>query len=131
MSRILKNISVDEMFAEIKRRKRDITKLHRKRAALLDKIATIEAEINAKGGTIKNVKPGRAGGKRPKNAASLPDTMAKVMRKDKAMSVAEIEAAVEKAGYKSTSVTFKTIIFQALAKDKRFKKASRGQYALR
>lgn len=131
MSRALKKLSIDEMLAEIKRRNSIITKLNRNRSALLDKVAAIEAEIRAKGGEIKSVKAARAGGKRPKNAASLPDSMAKVMSKDKPMSVANIEAAVKKAGYTSTSPTFKTIIFQALAKDKRFKKVSRGQYALR
>lgn len=131
MKRTLAKLSVDEMLAEIKRRTSLIKQLNRKRAVLLTKLADVEAEIRERGGEIKAVKASRAGGKRPKNTESLPDAMAKVMSKEKTMSVAQIEAAVTKAGYRSTSKTFGTIIFQALAKDKRFKKASRGQYALR
>lgn len=131
MKRTLAKLSVDEMLAEIKRRTSLIKQLNRKRAVLLTKLADVEAEIRERGGEVKAVKASRAGGKRPKNTESLPDAMAKVMSKEKTMSVAQIEAAVTKAGYRSTSKTFGTIIFQALAKDKRFKKASRGQYALR
>lgn len=131
MKRALKNLSVEELLSEIKRRNKEINKLNRRRAILLAKVVEVEAQIRASGGEIKDVRSARVGGKRPKNAMALPDAMAKVMSKEKTMSVAQIEAAVTKAGYRSTSSTFKTIIFQALAKDKRFKKASRGQYALR
>ena len=131
MKRALKNLSVDELLSEIKRRNKEINKLNRRRATLLAKVVEVEAQIRASGGEIKDVRSARVVGKRPKNAMALPDVMAKVMSKEKTMSVAQIEAAVTKAGYQSTSSTFKTIIFQALAKDKRFKKASRGQYALR
>lgn len=120
------------MLSEIKRRTRLVQKLNQKRDALLHKVALIEEEIRNSGGEIK--KSGlKIGGvtRRPRNEMSLPDAMAQVMSKDKSMSVAEIEDAVTKIGYKSTSSTFKTIIFQALAKDKRFKKASRGQYLLK
>lgn len=132
MNKTLKGLSVDEMLSEIKRRTRLVQKLNQKRDALLHKVALIEEEIRNSGGEIK--KSGlKIGGvtRRPRNEMSLPDAMAQVMSKDKSMSVAEIEDAVTKIGYKSTSSTFKTIIFQALAKDKRFKKASRGQYLLK
>lgn len=132
MNKTLKSLSVDEMLSEIKRRNRLIKKLNDKRNALLHKVAQIEEQIRDNGGEIK--KSGlKIGGvtRRPRNEMPLPDAMAKVMSKEKAMSVAEIEEAVTKIGYKSTSSTFKTIIFQALAKDKRFKKASRGQYLLK
>ena len=92
----------------------------------------IEEQIRAQGGEVKHGATRSFGiGKRPRNEMSLPDAMASVMSKDKAMSVSQIEAAVTKAGYRSTSSTFKTIIFQALAKDSRFKKASRGLYLLK
>ncbi|MGA1193853.1 MAG: hypothetical protein ACO398_03460 [Kiritimatiellia bacterium] len=132
MNKTLKSLSVDEMLGEIKRRNRLIKKLNDKRAALLHKVAQVEEEIRNCGGEIK--KSGLTIGgitRRPRNEMSLPDAMAQVMSKDKSMSVADIEEAVTKIGYKSTSSTFKTIIFQALAKDKRFKKASRGQYLLK
>lgn len=119
------------MLVEIKRRTRLIAKLNRKRAVLLAKVADVEHEIKSRGGEIKSVGvPGKRGA-RPRNAASLPDSMAEVMSKDKPMNVNQIASAVTAKGYRSTSVTFHTIIFQALAKDKRFKKVARGMYALK
>jgi hypothetical protein len=132
MRKSLKTLSIDDMLSEIKRRNRLIAKLNKKRSILLVKVAEVEEQIRVNGGEIKRVGLRAAGiGKRPRNAQSLPDAMADVMNKEKPMSVAQIEEAVTKKGYRSTSSTFKTIIFQALAKDKRFKKVSRGQYALR
>lgn len=132
MKKTLRKLTIDEMLKEIKRRNQIISKLNRHRAQLLAKIADVEELIRASGGEIKNMAI-RAGGvgKRPRNEQSLPDAMASAMSKEKPMSVAQIEAAVTKAGYRSTSSTFKTIIFQALAKDDRFKKASRGLYLLK
>ena len=43
----------------------------------------------------------------------------------------QIADAASKAGYKSVSKTFHTIIYQTLARDKRFKRAGRGQYVLK
>ena len=132
MIKVLKKMSINEMLVEIKRRNRLITKLNRKRALLLVKIDEIEEEIRKNGGEIKRAGLHAVGlGKRPRNTQSLPDAMASVMSKDKPMSVAQIEEAVTKSGYRSVSTTFKTIIFQSLAKDKRFKKVARGQYALK
>lgn len=133
MARTITKWTIDEMMAEIKRRNRMLAKLNRKRTALLKKLAALDAEIAEHGG-----KPGstaRVGtvssGKRARNKMSLPDAMASVMSKDKPMTASDIEAAVVKNGYVSNSSTFKTIIFQALGKDKRFKKAARGQYVLK
>jgi len=127
MKKILTKLSVQEMQNEIKRRKRRLAVLETKRARILKKLTAIDAEIEAEGGTA-SLKTG--GGKRPRNKQSLPDTMVTVMSKAKPMSVAEIESAVVKAGYKTVSSTFKTIIFQTLARDNRFKKKSRGLYLL-
>jgi hypothetical protein len=68
--------------------------------------------------------------KRPKNAMTLPEAMRSVMSKELPMGVKDISAAVTAAGYQSNSKTFDTIIYQALKKDKRFVKASRGRYVL-
>ena len=48
----------------------------------------------------------------------------------KQMGVNEMTKAVQEAGYKSNSKIFRTIVNQTLAKEKRFKKVGRGQYAL-
>lgn len=132
MKKSLKGMSINEMLVEIKRRNRLINKLNRKRATLLAKVDEIESQIRENGGEIKRGGLYASGmGKRPKNTQALPDAMASVMSKTEPMSVAQIEDAVTKSGYRSVSTTFKTIIFQALAKDKRFKKIARGQYSLR
>jgi hypothetical protein len=62
---------------------------------------------------------------------TLADVMAKVMSKTKKMRADEIIAAVNRAGYKSTSKTFRTIVYQTLGRDKRFRRAGRGLYLLR
>lgn len=131
MKNILTKLSLNEIQKEIKRRERRAAALQRKRAAILKKLAAVETAISAEGGKI-NAKAGRltTGGVRPRNKAPLPDTMVRVMSTTKAMSVAEIESAVLKAGYKTVSSTFRTIIFQTLARDNRFKKKARGQYLL-
>jgi hypothetical protein len=131
MKSTLGKISTDTLLSELKRRKSTVTKLSRRRMLLLAKVVAVEEQIRLHGGEIKNISASSRGGRRPRNTKSLPDTMASVMSKTTPMSAGEIEAAVTKAGYRSTSSTFKTIIFQALAKDKRFKKADRGQYVLR
>ncbi len=132
MNRNLKKLSIDDMLHEIKRRNRLIATLNRRRQTLLTRVEEVEQQIKDHGGDIKRVSmAGLPGGRRPRNEMSLPDAMAKVMSKDKAMSVSQIEQAVNKIGYRSVSTTFKTIIFQALAKDARFKKMARGQYVLK
>jgi len=131
MKNILNTLSLNDIQKEIKRRERKVAALNRKRANMLKKLALLDAAIIASGGSVQK-KAGLmgVGGSRPRNKASLPDTMVSVMSKTKPMSVAEIEAGVLKAGYKTVSVTFKTIIFQTLKRDKRFKWKSRGQYLL-
>jgi len=133
MARVITKLTLDEMLAEIKRRRKTIAKLNRKRDALLKKLAAVDAEIKANGGAAVGgaTKAPRAGAKRPRNEMSLVDAMASVMSKEQPMSASDIEKAVLKKGYQSGSSNFKTIIFQALGKDKRFKKAARGQYVLK
>jgi hypothetical protein len=69
----------------------------------------------------------RATRKRPRNDASLAEAMATLLQ-GKTMGVTEIASAVQKAGYKTNSENFRTIVNQTLIKDDRFKKVSRGQY---
>lgn len=133
MARVITTLTYDELRAEIKRRERTLRKLNRKRSVLLRKLAAVDAEIASNGGKAGAipVRGAKAGGKRPRNSVSLVEAMAAVMSKDKPMTASDIEKAVTKNGYQSGSATFKTIIFQALGKDKRFKKAARGQYVLK
>jgi len=49
----------------------------------------------------------------------------------KAMSAGDITAAALKRGYKTTSANFRSIVNQALIKDRRFGSARRGLYQLK
>lgn len=128
----LEKISTREMIAELKRRKSQETALRRKHAALLKQLKSIEAQLGvAPRAAAKPAVKAAAPRRRARNKMTLPETMLKVMSKDKPMSVPQIGAACNKAGYVSVSKTFHTIIYQTLARDKRFKKAARGRYVIR
>jgi len=71
-----------------------------------------------------------AGGKRFKNDSNLPDALAALL-KGTTMSVTEAATAVQKAGYRTTSANFRTMVNLALIKDKRFRRVGRGQYTVR
>jgi len=134
----LSGVSSSSLQAELERRQKKHAKLYRKHAELLGKLHTLEAKISAAGGSIDDgVVAGGGGGarrgavrgrKRAKNAMNLADALAKVL-KNRTMGVTEVAAAVQKAGYRTTSKTFRTIVNQALIKHTdRFKKVERGQY---
>ena len=69
--------------------------------------------------------------KRAKNKQSLADVLASVLKGGKGVRVAEAVKLALAAGYKSASKQFPNIVSQALSTDKRFKKVSRGVYALK
>lgn len=71
---------------------------------------------------------GAPGRKRPQNDSTLPEALARVLR-NKTMSVIDASAAVQKAGYNTSSQNFRVQVNQALLKNTNlFKKVSRGQY---
>ncbi len=126
----LSGLTISQMLAEIKRRQRAVKKLTQKRDRLLAAARALDAEIQRYGGEISGASLA-AGGQRARNKLTLPEAMLKAMATDRPMSVAEIAAAVEKVGYVSVSKTFRTIIYQTLGKDKRFKKVARGRYVIK
>jgi len=132
-SKTLSAISLNDMYAEIKRRSRQLAKLHRRRKTLSRQLKVTDAAISRLGGEAQAASLRAAGsnGSRFKNKLTLADAIFKVLRKDKPTRVADILSGVQKIGYRSASKTFRTIIFQTLAKDKRFKQAGRGLYILR
>jgi hypothetical protein len=127
----LSGASIGDMMAEIHRRNRVLARLNRKRRTLAVQLRQTDAEIARLGGeklTLRGLAPGR---KRFKNKITLADAIVKVLNKEKPIRVAEIMAGVQRIGYRSASKTFRTIIFQTLAKDRRIKQAGRGLYMLR
>lgn len=126
----LSAISTTELQREIARRRRDISKLERKRDRLAEQLAEVEAEIKAAGGEL-GAYSGGAGGrstgrKRPSNKVNLADSLVAVLKKP--MGVTEAAEAVKAAGYQSNAANFRIIVNQTLLKDPRIEKVSRGVY---
>lgn len=126
-------LTTDALLAEIRRRRNRLPKLRRLAARLESKLAAVRADIASLGGDAKVAvaRPKATGRKRPKNKITLAAAIVKVLSKDAPKSVPEIARAVRKAGYRSVSRTFHTIIYQTLAKEKQVKKAARGRYVLK
>lgn len=117
-------LSVQDLQREIARRQKRVGGLVRKHQRLLNKAASVAEQIRELGGTVN----GKAtGGKRPKNEMSLVESLAKVLD-GKTMGVAEVADAVQKAGYQTTSKSFRTIVNIALINSGKFKRVDRGQY---
>ena len=124
----LDNLSFDELRHEMQRRERDLKRLLSKRDRLQDQVREIESEIQALGGAgAFGVTAGGRPRRRPQNDSSLSDALLKLL-KSTTMSVTQAADEVQRAGYQTTSSSFRTIVNQTLIKDPRFKKVSRGQY---
>lgn len=131
--RTLSGYSVSVLETEIMRRQRKLDKLQRKYQRLMSAAGKIERQILAQGGDPGggSVRRGRVGAipgrRRARNDMNLVEALAKVLT-GKTMGVTEVAEAVQRAGYKTTSDNFRTIVNQALIKSNLFKKVSRGQY---
>ena len=136
----LRGVSTTALQAELQRRGSDLTKLEAKRDALMAELDQVDNEIlviNAAlsaaglGGSSRRVGPGRArragARKRPRNEKSLEVALADVL-KGKTMGVTEVAEAVQRAGYKTTSPNFRTIVNQTLIRSSLIKKLGRGAY---
>lgn len=120
----LNTMSIGELQAELQRRERGIRKLERKRERLLGELSQIDIELAAVGALSAS------GGvrRRPRNDMNLVESLAQVLD-GRTMSVTDVTAEVQKAGYLTTAANFRTIVNQALIREKKvFKKISRGQY---
>src|SRR4051812_8831463 len=113
MPRGLARLSVAELMSELRRRRSSAGRLQGKRSKLAAKIAGLDEEIKRLGGTA-NGAGGRPGaGTRPRNSMTLNAALAKVL-KGKPMSVGDAMAAVQKAGYRTNSNSFRTQVNIAL-----------------
>lgn len=146
--------SLADLQAEIERRTNELRDLQAQRRDVAAELDRLDREIARHGG-VPGVRrrgrppgsgrrgPGRPpaaagarkktsrrgrGGARPKNKLSLVDALSQVLT-GKTMGVSEVADAVQKAGYKTTSENFRTIVNQALINNpKAFRKVARGQY---
>ena len=133
----LKSLSTAELLKELSRREKGAGKLEAKRAKLLDELKQIDAQLAQLG-----IAPGhshRSNGSaataapigkrtRARNAVNLPDAIAMAMEVGAVVSPAEASNLVISNGFKTTSQRFNMMVSNALAKDERFKRLSRGQY---
>lgn len=124
--RTLTKVSTEDLKTELRRRIGRLETLQRKRRRLAEQLAEVDAEIESLGGELNGV-AGRRGGKRPRNEMNLVDALAKVL-KNKTMGVTEAAEAVQNAGYRTTSSSFRTIVNQTLINSDKFKRVARGQY---
>jgi septal ring factor EnvC (AmiA/AmiB activator) len=121
--RNLDGMSIDELQREIKRRERHLSTLERKRAKLMDQLAEVEQQIAEQGGALA----ASQGRKRPRNEQNLADALVDLLS-DQTLNVTSIAEEVQRAGYRTSSPNFRTIVNQTLIKDKRFKRVGRGLY---
>tara|TARA_Y100001933_G_C18922455_1_gene531601 strand:- start:324 stop:773 length:450 start_codon:yes stop_codon:yes gene_type:complete len=124
----LDDLSFDELQREMQRREREMKRLVNKRDRLHQQIREVEDEIQSLGGAgAFGMTAGGRPRRRPQNESSLSEALLKLL-KNTTMSVTQAADEVQRAGYQTTSASFRTIVNQTLIKDPRFKKVSRGQY---
>lgn len=116
-------MSIADLHAEIRRRERGSKSLLRRRQTLLKKIASLDAQIAAAGGS-----PGKSAGPRPRNDMPLVEALRQAL-KGKTMSVTDAAEAVQKAGYRTSAANFRTMVNVALlTRRNKFKRVERGMY---
>ena len=121
----LSGLSVVDLHRELAKRQRGAKRLDKVRSRLAAKLAAIDAEIAALGGSDPS---GRDNQRR--NSASLMEALKSVLD-GKTMSVGEAAEAVRAGGYRSAPPNFRIMVNQALLNKSTFKRTGRGQYTLK
>ena len=120
--------NIAELESALVRQRSELKKLNKERAELEKRLDAVNGRIAAVGG---NGSGRRGRGGRVRNEQPLPDVIEQVLRETgKPMGVGDIADKVLGTGYRSNSANFKSIVNQALIKDKRFGQAERGIYQL-
>lgn len=120
----LDTLSTEALQAELRRRETGIRRLEKRRERLLEQLNEVESELASVGAPITS-----AGGvrKRPKNDSNLEEALIGVLT-GSTMGVTEVADAVQKAGYRTSSANFRTIVNQTLLRSSGIKRVARGQY---
>lgn len=129
MAAKLDEIPITEIQAELRRRQKDVTGLQKKRDRLAAQLAELDMQLAELGYAQEGMQGimGVPGRRRPRNEMPLTDALVDLL-KDKTLSVTEAAIEVQRAGYKTTSPNFRTIVNQTLLRDKRIKRVGRGLY---
>jgi hypothetical protein len=126
----LKTISTAELQAELARRQKSARGLADKRVRVARELQAVEAELallcGRKPAPVALEPPTR--GPRAHNAMTLPEALAAAVKPGEVVSPQEAAARVKAAGFESGARTFGMMVATALAKDKRFRRQSRGRY---
>jgi hypothetical protein len=128
-------VPMDELLAEIERRHARARVLIAERERILEKLAALEAEMgivaSARSAANLAMPPAAERGprrQRARNSVSLADALAQAIEVRATISPAEAAQLVLSNGYLSTAKNFGMVVANALAKDKRFERRSRGLY---
>jgi hypothetical protein len=134
----LESLSTEDLQRELDRRQGELKRMVGRRERLAQQLAELDAQIKALGG-----EPGSARGeRRPEHARAIPrtprvrskneitlsDAIALAVEVRATVTPTEVAQLVLANGYRSTSKNFAMMVANALAKDKRFRRLSRGQY---
>ena len=122
------NLTLDQLERMLNQRRRELSRLTRKRATAEKRLSDIDERIRRLGGAAGV----RGGGRRARNDQSLVEVIHGVLQKAaRPLRVSAIADAASAAGYRSSSANFRGIVNQMLIKDPRFSSQSRGFYQLK
>ena len=123
------NLTVDQLERMLNQRRRELSRLSRKRATAERRLEDIDDKIRRLGGSAVSI---RGGGRRARNDHSLVEVIHSVLQKaSRPLRVSAIADAANQAGYRSSSANFRGIVNQMLIKDPRFTSQNRGFYQLK
>lgn len=134
----LEALSTEQLTRELKRRQALLRQLVSRRNRLMRQLKELDARITELGGPQGAGPSGPAGARpegaatpkrtRARNAISLPDAIAMAVEVRATITPTEAAQLVLRNGYRSTSKNFGMMVANALAKDARFHRVSRGVY---
>jgi hypothetical protein len=122
----LASLTFGQLQAELRRRARRAGALERRRDSLVRKLQALDAQIHQIGGASGRAR--LSGRRRASNKQTLAGALHELLR-GKTMSVTDAAQAVQDAGYKTNSRTFRVQVNIALVKRKDlFRRVARGRY---
>jgi len=113
----------------LNQRRKDLSRLTRKRATAQRRLEDIDDKIRRLGGSAISI---RGGGRRARNDQSLVEVIHTVLQKAaRPLRVSAIADAANSAGYRSCSANFGGSVNQMMTKAPRFSSQCRGLYQLK
>ena len=130
----LSTMTIADLRQEIERRQKLLPKLIAQRDALSREIAELQglAAPEARQAAKSEAAPKKTRKRRrAKNKVGLADALAGFLKGKAKVTIGEAMEGVLSAGYKTTSSDFRNVVNNMLLTDKRFKKVTRGVFALK